>query len=126
MALLSPFDPIVWDRRRARELFGFDYKIECYTPAPQRIYGYFSLPILWRDRLVGRLDAKAHRKDGLFEVRSLHLEPGTTPDDDLVSDLAATLQDCAEWHGTPAVSVSRSEPARLAAELNRVLVGIHA
>ena len=67
--LLSPFDPIVADRRRAGELFGFDYQIECYTPAAKRRYGYFSLPILHRGALVGRLDPKAHRKQGIFEVK---------------------------------------------------------
>ena len=78
--LLSPFDPVVWDRRRALELFGFDYRIECYTPAPKRRYGYFTLPILHRGALIGRLDPKAHRKDGIFEVKALYIEPGVDPD----------------------------------------------
>ena len=56
--LLSPFDSLVWDRRRASELFGFELMLEAYTPAPKRQYGYFSLPILYRDQLVGRLDPK--------------------------------------------------------------------
>jgi uncharacterized protein YcaQ len=56
--LLSPFDPVVWDRRRASTLFGFDYTIECYTPAHKRRYGYFCLPVLHRGRLIGRVDAK--------------------------------------------------------------------
>jgi uncharacterized protein YcaQ len=120
-ALLSPFDPIVWDRRRGRELFGFDYLIECYTPAPKRVYGYFTLPILWQERLVGRLDAKAHRKEGIFEVRNVVLEPGVEVGDELVSDLATTLRDCAAWHRTPVVTVSRSDPPALVAELNRLL-----
>src|SRR3712207_3314333 len=71
--LLSPFDPVVWDRARALELFGFEYRIEVYTPAARRRYGYYSLPILHHGALVGRLDAKAHRKDGIFEVKALHL-----------------------------------------------------
>jgi uncharacterized protein len=119
--LLSPFDPVVWDRARVAALFGFDYKIEVYTPAPKRRYGYFSLPILHRDALVGRLDAKAHRKAGIFEVRMAHLEPGIAPTDDLVHALATTLQNCAAWHGTPQVTVSGSDPPRLAEELRGVL-----
>ena len=119
--LLSPFDPLVWDRARARELFGFDYKLECYTPEPKRRYGYFVLPVLSRGALVGRLDAKAHRREKIFEVRSLHLEPGVRPGASLLSDLASALRDCAAWHATPEVVVRRSEPANVAAELQKFL-----
>ena len=108
--LLSPFDPVVWDRARASELFGFDYKIEVYTPAAKRRYGYYSLPILHRGELVGRLDAKAHRKRGVFEVKALHLEPGVSADEELVVGLAETLRLCAAWHRTPEVGINRSDP----------------
>jgi uncharacterized protein YcaQ len=111
--LLSPFDPIVWDRARALELFGFEYRIECYTPAPKRRYGYFTLPILHRGRLVGRLDPKAHRKEGVFEVKALHLEPGVRVTAQLARDLAGALRACAAWHGTPEVVVRRSDPPQL-------------
>jgi uncharacterized protein YcaQ len=119
--LLSPFDPIVWDRARASELFGFDYKIEVYTPAARRRYGYYSLPILHDGALVGRLDAKAHRKQGLFEVKAIHLEPNTPVDDDLVSGIAGALRDCASWHSTPEIMVRQSDPLELA-ELLKVSV----
>ncbi len=98
---LSPFDPIVWDRKRASELFGFDYRIECYTPAPKRQYGYFVLPLLVRGRLVGRLDAKAHRAQGVFEVKALYLEPAVRPSQRLRDDITRALQRLANWHGTP-------------------------
>jgi uncharacterized protein len=104
--LLSPFDPLVWDRDRALELFGFDYRIECYTPAPKRRYGYFSLPILHRGQLVGRLDAKAHRAEQRFEVKTLYLEPAVRPSKKLASELAAALRACATWHATPQVTLS--------------------
>lgn len=121
--LLSPFDPLVWDRARARAAFGFDYRLECYTPAPKRLYGYFTLPILRRGALVGRLDAKAHRKEGVFEVKSLHLEPGVVAGEGLIADVAAAIRECAGWHKTPEVVVRRSEPkgvaARMAAAANR-------
>jgi uncharacterized protein len=116
--LLSPFDPVVWDRERLKTLFGMDYRIECYTPAPKRKYGYFCLPILHRGALVGRLDAKAHRKDGVFEVRALHLESGVEVTEPLVSELAAALVACAAWHRTPGVVVSASEPPAMASALN--------
>lgn len=120
--LLSPFDPLVWDRARARAAFGFDYRLECYTPAPRRRFGYFTLPVLRRGALVGRLDAKAHRKEGVFEVKSVHLEPGVVASEGLSADVAAAIRECAAWHRTPEVVVRRSEPkalaARLAAEVN--------
>ncbi len=115
--LLSPFDPVVWDRARALELFGFEYKIEVYTPAARRRYGYYSLPILHRGALVGRLDAKAHRKDGIFEIKALHLEQNTEADDRLVGGLAGALRACAGWHGAPGVVVRRSDPSGLAGVL---------
>ncbi len=119
--LLSPFDPIVWDRARALELFGFEYKIEVYTPAARRRYGYYSLPILHAGALVGRLDAKAHRKQGTFEVRAIHLEPDTPLNDDLASGLADALRDCAGWHGTPEVLVRRSNPSEFTGMLRLAL-----
>jgi len=112
--LLSPFDPVVWDRARASELFGFDYKIEVYTPAARRRYGYYSLPILHNGALVGRLDAKAHRKQAFFEVKAIHLEPDVLISDDLVAGIAGALRGCAEWHGTPEIVVRRSDPQELA------------
>jgi hypothetical protein len=116
-ALLSPFDPLVWDRQRNRDLFGFDYTIECYTPAEKRPFGYFTLPILHRGALVGRLDPKAHRKEGVFEVRRVGLEPGVDLTDDLVERLASCLRRMAAWHGTPEVVVRRSDPPELAPRL---------
>ncbi len=100
-AVLSPFDPLVWDRKRASELFGFDYRIECYTPAPKRQYGYFVLPLLHRGKLVGRMDAKAHRKEGGFEVKSLYLEDGVRVTRTLAQDLGKAIQKLAQWHQTP-------------------------
>jgi len=121
--LLSPFDPVVWDRARASQLFGFDYKIEVYTPAARRRYGYYSLPILHDGALVGRLDAKAHRKEARFEVKAAHLEPGVPVSDDLVVSLAGALRACASWHATPDVLVRRSDPPELAEALGTMLNG---
>lgn len=116
--LLSPFDPLVWDRGRALDLFSFDYKIEVYTPAPKRKYGYFTLPILYNNRLIGRLDPKAHRKEGIFEVKAVHLEPGVMVDDALVAALKSTLKACAAWHKTPQVIVRDAAEPGLAARLS--------
>jgi uncharacterized protein len=121
--LLSPFDPLVWDRARASVMFGFDYRLECYTPAPKRRYGYYVLPVLRRGELVGRADAKAHRRDGVFEVKALYLEPGVRISDGLVADLAGALREAAVWHGTPKVRIRRTEPAALGAPLRRAIAG---
>jgi uncharacterized protein YcaQ len=119
--ILSPFDPVVWDRRRALELFGFDYRLECYTPAAKRRYGYFTLPLLRRGALVGRIDAKAHRRSGVFEVKAAFLEPGVRTSEALLRDLAQALLRCARWHGCPEVQVARTEPAELAPRLATAL-----
>ncbi|KQW93735.1 hypothetical protein ASC94_14200 [Massilia sp. Root418] len=120
-AILSPFDPVVWDRRRALELFGFDYRLECYTPAAKRRYGYFTLPILRRGALVGRVDAKAHRREGVFELKALALEPGVRVSERFVRDVAAALQRCAGWHGCPQVRTGATEPPGFAAVLQAAL-----
>nr|WP_314546716.1 crosslink repair DNA glycosylase YcaQ family protein [uncultured Massilia sp.] len=115
--VLSPFDPVVWDRRRAQELFGFDYRLECYTPADKRRYGYFCLPLLRKGALVGRIDAKAHRKAGVFEVKSLVLEPGVRRSERLLRDLAAAILRCARWHGCAQVTLAHAAPDGVAEPL---------
>jgi uncharacterized protein len=116
--LLSPFDPLVWDRARAQDLFNFTYRIECYTPAPKRIYGYFTLPILYNNALIGRLDPKAHRREGIFEVKALHLEPGVVVVDALVAEMKCALHACAAWHKTPQVIVRAASVPGLAERLS--------
>jgi uncharacterized protein YcaQ len=73
--LLSPFDNLLWDRGFVRGVFGFDHVMEIFKRAPERKYGYYVLPFLWRDRIVGRADLKAERGDGTLVVRAFHLEP---------------------------------------------------
>jgi len=73
--LLSPFDSLLWYRERAARLFGFDYRIQVYTPSAKRLHGYYTLPILHDGHLLGRVDAKAHRAERRLEVLSVHFEP---------------------------------------------------
>ena len=74
--LLSPFDNLLWEFHSVRRVLGYEHVIELYKPEPQRRYGYYVLPFLWRDRIVGRADLKSERKEGALVVKALHLEPG--------------------------------------------------
>jgi len=96
-ALLSPFDRLVHDRRRARELFGFEYTLEMYKPAAKRRWGYFALPVLHGDRLVGKVDAKADRKAGRFVVHAVHEDEPFTAE--VRAAVQAELDDLAGWLG---------------------------
>ena len=97
LKILSPFDNSVIQRERARSIFGFDFQIECYVPEHRRQYGYFCLPLLDRDRFVGRIDCKAHRREGRLELRAVHLEARV--DDGFDARLAAALADFAAFNG---------------------------
>jgi hypothetical protein len=74
--LLSPFDNLLWEFHSVRRVLGYEHVIELYKPAPQRRYGYYVLPFLWRDRIVGRADLKSERKESALVVKAFHLEPG--------------------------------------------------
>ncbi|PRD14718.1 winged helix-turn-helix domain-containing protein [Pantoea coffeiphila] len=109
-AILSPFDPLVWHRKRASELFDFDYRLECYTPEAKRQYGYFVLPILNRGALKGRLDARMLRKERVLQVRELWLEPGTRISQQLLDDLSRALTNFARWQGAEYVRMEALPP----------------
>jgi uncharacterized protein YcaQ len=109
---------VCWNRDRSERLFGFRYRIEIYTPAPKRVYGYYVLPVLWGDSLVGRLDMKADRAAGVLRVKGAYAEPGV-PMADLAADLAAELNSMASWLGLDRIEVS--DRGDLASTLGRVV-----
>jgi hypothetical protein len=106
--LLSPFDSLIWDRKRAREMFNYDFSIECYLPAGKRKYGYYLLSVLHRGSLVARLDAKAHRQEGIFEVKSFYWEPQVQTNPLMLDEIRTAIQNCADWHKTPEVRYPES------------------
>ncbi|WP_253259793.1 winged helix-turn-helix domain-containing protein [Subtercola boreus] len=120
-AILSPFDPVVWRRERAERLFDFHYRIEIYTPQPKRIFGYYVLPVLIDDRIVGRVDLKSDRQAGLLRVQSAWIEPWVSPAvfPTIAARLAAVLRTTAAWQGLSEVTVmpTGTFAAPLAAEL---------
>lgn len=104
-AVLSPFDPVVWDRKRAEQLFDFSYRLECYTPAPKRQYGYFVLPLLHRGEIVGRMDSKMHRSRGVLEIFALYLQDGVRVSQQLERGLKLAINDFARWQGATRVEL---------------------
>ncbi|MEA9985725.1 MULTISPECIES: winged helix-turn-helix domain-containing protein [Subtercola] len=103
-ALLTPFDPVVWLRSRAERMFDFHYRIEIYTPEPKRVFGYYVLPVLLDERIVGRVDLKNDRQAGLLRVQAAWIEPN--PPDGTAERLAALLRRTAAWQNLSDVTVA--------------------
>jgi len=116
---LSPFDNLFWAARRDEMLWGFHKSLECYLPAHKRVYGYFCLPILHKDRLVGRFDPKLERKTNTLILRALYLEPGVKASEELVRNVAGALRGFMKFHQARELVIERSEPAAFGKKIIR-------
>ncbi|MGM8851817.1 winged helix-turn-helix domain-containing protein [Salinicola halophyticus] len=109
-ALLSPFDSLIWFRERTERLFGFHYRLEFYVPPTKRVYGYYVMPFLHGDRLIGRIDLRARRADGELTVLAIHPEPGITFDDSHLTALSRQFEQLASWLGLPRIHLACERP----------------
>ena len=114
---LTAFDSLFWAPGRDAQLWGFEQRLEAYTPEPKRRWGYFCLPILHRDRLVGRFDPKLERRSGTLRLKALHLEPSVLPDEELVASVAKSMRAFMVFHDATELTVERSEPAEFGVKL---------
>jgi hypothetical protein len=119
--LLNPFDNLVISRSRLKRRFAFDYALECYVPRDKRRHGYFVLPILFGESIVGRLDPKAERASGTFIVRRLALEPGCADLERLIPELGRAIGELARFNGCPAVQLQDIRPKKLLAPLKKAI-----
>lgn len=110
--LLSPFDNLIILRNRIKEIFDFEYTLECYVPADKRKFGYFSLPILWKNDLVGRLDPKADRKNKRLMINSLFIEKRMADGDEFFATLGKSLKEFAAFNKCEKVLISKTFPAK--------------
>lgn len=124
LLILSPFDNSVIQRERLRSLFGFDYQIECYVPAAKRQFGYFSLPLLYRDAFIGRMDCKAHRRARQLEVISLHLEPAPPIQGEIINALAKALNSFSAFQQCDHIKLSATYPHSADKPLRKALESV--
>jgi uncharacterized protein YcaQ len=118
---LSPFDNLFWAPRRDEQLWGFRQRLEAYTPAAKRVWGYFCLPILHHERLVGRFDPKMERKEGILRIKAIYLENGIEPNEELTSGVANVMRDFMEFHKAQELVIEKSSPMEFGDKLLRSL-----
>jgi hypothetical protein len=114
---LSPFDSLFWARQRDQKLWGFRQSLEAYLPATKRVYGYFCLPILHNDRLIGRLDPKLIRKEKHLRIKAIYLEPGIEPEDGMIGAVAGCMREFLSFHQATDLSIDKSQPIEFGKKL---------
>ena len=121
MLILSPFDNSVIQRERLKVLFQYDYQLECYVPATKRKYGYFCLPLLFRDEFIGRMDCKAHRKISRLEIKSLHLEPHNFDEERVIAAFVNAITRFCHFQKCDSVLLNKVHPKHLSQNLRSAL-----
>lgn len=119
--LLSPFDNSIIHRDRIKQIFDFDFRLECYTPKEKRQYGYFCLPILFGDQFIGRVDCKAHRKEKKFELIHLHIENHTIAHEVWLTPFIETVKRFAVFNGCESLVLTKVSPSKLGAMVKKEL-----
>lgn len=119
--LLSPFDNAVIHRERIKQLFGFDYRIECYIPKEKRQYGYFCLPILLGNKFIGRVDCKAHRKEKEFEIIHLHIEDQNREMELWLKSFTETMKQFATFNGCESIKLTEVSPSKFTNVLKKAI-----
>lgn len=119
--LLSPFDNLIIQRDRIKRLFEFDYALECYLPPAKRKFGYFTLPILWGENFVGRLDPKADAKKQTFFIHNIVLEENILNRSELIPQFVKKLNNLARFNHCKKIKIEKSNPAKLKSELNLLI-----
>ncbi|HKC69257.1 MAG TPA: crosslink repair DNA glycosylase YcaQ family protein [Bacteroidia bacterium] len=121
VSLLSPFDNAVIMRNRLKQIFDFDYGVECYLPEHERKFGYFCLPILYGNDFIGRLDPKADKQKKEFIIRSLHIENKPIDMDNFLASLSVAIKQFAVFHGCTKIVIEKTYPAKIKASLKNIL-----
>ncbi len=121
--IMSPFDNAVIQRERLKSVFDFDYQIECYVPADKRKYGYFCLPILYRDQFIGRMDCKAHRREKHLEIKHLYLEQTINDQDAFLIAFERAIKDFCLFQQCLSVSFRKVKPEHIHHQLNTLFNG---
>jgi hypothetical protein len=115
------FDNLFWEYKRDAHLWNYNHLLEAYVPGPKRLYGYFCMDILHRDRFIGRFDPKVDRKRKTMILKALYLEPGVTLDDAMLADVAAAMGDFMAFHGADDLVVESSKPAAFGKKLLKLV-----
>lgn len=124
MLILSPFDNSVIQRERLKALFQYDYQLECYVPEAKRQYGYFSLPLLYRDEFIGRMDCKVHRKESHLEIKNLYFEPHAFDENRVVTAFREAIVPFCRFQKADSASLNRVQPEHLTQRLHSALTSV--